>query len=591
MKKYLSKNGLAKIKNWALAHKLLSGVIIIILTGAVYYGYGKFTNTAGQTSYVLHAVQKGTIVSSITGSGQVSTSNQIDLKPKVSGNVVYVGVQNGQYVNQGQLIAEIDATDAKKNVRDAEVNLESAQIAMKKLTAPADTLSTLQTENALAQSQTGLEKAYEDGFSGVSNSFLDIPLVMTGMQEILYGTTLTKVQDNISGYSDLVKNYDLSVFAFRDDAAAKYLAARTVYEKNFSDYKTMTRSSSRTDLEALILETYNTTKTVSDSVKSTNDLLNFVKDRLVEHGQSTPGVLTSAQNSLSTHTGQINSHLVDLLNAKNTITTSNFTIAEKTESLAKLKRGADTLDLDSQTLAIKQRENALQDAKDNLTNYYIYAPFSGTIAKINVKKTDVASSGTSIATLITSQKLAEVSLNEVDVAKVKIEQKATLTFDAIDGLAITGKVAEIDSVGAVTQGVVTYTVKISFDTQDDRIKSGMSTSANIITNVKQDVLLIPNSGLKSKNNNSYVEIFDTLPTNVTLDTDVVLPTTPQQQNIVPGVSNDTETEIVSGLKEGDVIITKTTLSSTATKTTTPSLLNSLGGNRAATGGAARRLGQ
>ena len=99
--------------------------------------------------------------------------------------------------------------------------------------------------------------------------------------------------------------------------------------------------------------------------------------------------------------------------------------------------------------------------------------------------------------LITKQKIAEISLNEVDAAKVKVGQKVTLTFDAIDGLSITGEVSEIDALGTVSQGVVTYGVKIAFDTQDERVKSGMSVSAAIITDVKQNVLLVPNAAVKS----------------------------------------------------------------------------------------------
>src|SRR5207248_903868 len=97
--------------------------------------------------------------------------------------------------------------------------------------------------------------------------------------------------------------------------------------------------------------------------------------------------------------------------------------------------------------------------------------------------------------------------------------KATLTFDAIPDLTISGTVAEIDSLGTVSQGVVTYNVKISFDTQDSRIKGAMSVSAAIITEVKQDVLVVLNSAVKSSSGASYVEMFDTplaAPTDVSL---------------------------------------------------------------------------
>ena len=111
-----------------------------------------------------------------------------------------------------------------------------------------------------------------------------------------------------------------------------------------------------------------------------------------------------------------------------------------------------------------------------------------------------ASSGITMGTIITAQELATIVLNEVDVAKVKLGEKATLTFDAIPDLTIAGQVSEIDSVGTVSQGVVNYNVKISFATQDDRVKSGMSVDATIITDIAQNVVVVPNGAIKTANN-------------------------------------------------------------------------------------------
>ena len=70
-------------------------------------------------------------------------------------------------------------------------------------------------------------------------------------------------------------------------------------------------------------------------------------------------------------------------------------------------------------------------------------------------------------------------MNEVDAAKISVGNKTTLTFDATEDLTLTGKVAQIDTIGTVEQGVVSYKVKIAFDTQDERIKPGMTANASI----------------------------------------------------------------------------------------------------------------
>ncbi len=577
-----------KIKEYIHTHKIISSIVGLVILVSGYYWIKSLTSTTGENRYVLANVERGTIVTSITGSGQISSENQVDIKAKASGDVVYIPVLNGQYVKAGQIIAELDTTDAEKAVRDAEVNLESAQLALQKLQAPADNLTTIQTQDALSQAKSDLETAYENGFTNISNTFLDLPTVMTGMQDVLYGTEASRGgQDNISTYTDMVKNYDSTVTTFHDDVINKYLIARTAYDKNFTDWKASSRTDSQDKIDALIAETYATTKAVSDSVKSTNDLLNFVKDRLTLHNIQIPTTLNSAQSSLLTYTNETNSHLASLLDITNTIINSNLTIAEKNASLSKLQSGADPLDISSQKLNVTQRENALQDAKDNLANYYIRAPFDGTLAKLNVKHGDSAQSGTVVATIVTAQQLATVSLNEVDVAKIKIGEKVTLTFDAIDGLTMTGSVAQIDTVGTVTQGVVTYTVTINLDSQDDRIKSGMSVGAGIITDIKQNVLMVPNGAVKNQGGTSYVQIFTPplVDSTNTGNAGIVSKLTPIQQSVITGASNDTDTEIISGLTEGQQIVTRTITGTTATTNTTPSLLNSLGGSRGgATGG-------
>lgn len=587
MKKYFSKHYFEKIKKLAMAHKAISTICLIVILGGGYYEYKKLTNISGETRYVEATVQKGTLVASISGSGQVSALNQIDIKPKASGQVVYIGLENGQTVKAGDLIAELDTKEAKKAVRDAELNLESADVTLQKLTLPADNLSLIQAENTLTQAKTSLEKAYDDGFTYVSNAFLDMPTIMTGLDDIIYGTELSHgSQDNISAFSDTVKNYDNNIVTFQNDAVTKYKLALEKYNKDLADYKSSSRSSSQATIEDLIKETYDTAKTVSDAIKSFNDFLNFVKDKLTLQRQSIPTLLTAGEISLSTSASQINSHIVSLLNIKNTITDSNFTIAEKTETLAKLKRGVDLLDISSQNLIITQRQNSLADARDNLENYYIRAPFDGTLAKVNAKKSDNISSATVVATIITAQKMAEVSLNEIDVAKVKIGQKVMLSFDAVPELSIAGQVREIDTVGTISSGVVTYNVKTSFDSQDDRVKPGMSVSADIITDVKQNTLLVPNSAVKSSGNNYYVFIFDRPLVGGTSPQGVASTITPREQTVEVGLSNDKSTEIISGLKEDDVIVTRI-IAPTAATVAAPSLFGGIGGNRGSGGGGVR----
>ena len=566
------KNYFNKIKQFIVSHKKTSIAILIVILLIGYWGYGKITSTSGETRYVMASVTKGTIISSIAGTGQVSASNQIDLKPKASGDIVYLPIQSGQKIGSGALIAELDAKDAEKTIRDAETSLASANLALEKL----------KIQDSNENMNSDLAKAYDDGFNTVSNVFLDLPTIMTGLHDIFYKYGASISEWNIDWYATQVGQSDSDqALIYKKEVNDSYDAALKAFNSTFEDYKKISRNSDNTAIEALIQETYNTTKVIADAIKTSSNYIDFVKGSMEQYSFNIPSIISNHQASLSTYTSETNSHLLNLLS----ITTS-------------IKNAKDAflnndLDVQSSELSVKQKENALQDAKDNLSNYYVYAPFAGTISNIAVKKTDSVSSGTTIATLITEKQVAEISLNEVDVAKIQIGQKATLTFDAIPDLTITGKVVEIDSIGTVSQGVVNYTVKISFDTNDDRVKPGMSVNSNIITNVKQDVLTVPNSAVKTQNGTSYVQMFDTpLPTPATGVQGSPSLTLPVNQTVEIGISDDTNTEIISGLKEGDSIVTKTIATSTASATSTPSLLSAVGGNRNATGGgAARALGR
>jgi macrolide-specific efflux system membrane fusion protein len=527
--------------------------------------------------------------------------NRIDLKTKAAGDLIVLNIASGEEVKQGALLVQLNASDALKSVRDAQVSLESAQLSLQKLTQPADELSITQSENTLARAKENkanaeldLSKAYDDGFNAVSNAFLELPGVMSGLQDILFTISPASTgsdgnQQNIDFYASAAGRFDDRAKEYRQDAYDKYMLARTSYDKNFQDYKSLGRTSSSEEIEKIITESYETTKVIADATKSTNNLIQFYKDKLTEKQLKTAQLADTHLTLLSGYTSKTNTHLGTLLNAgtsitsnKTTITNSERTINENTLSLAKLKSGADALDVESSNISVTQRKNALLDAQSKLADYSIRAPFTGTIAKVSVKKGDSLSSGATVGTLITKQKIAEVSLNEVDIAKVAIGQKTTLTFDAVDGLSISGEVIDLDTIGTVSQGVVSYTVKISFDTDDVRIKPGMSVSAAIITNVKQDVLTVPSSAVKTSGENSYVEMFvpalDTA-NSTTASQGIVSLVPPTQTSVTVGDSNDTSTEIISGLKEGDQVVTRTiSASAQTTQTTAVSLFGGGGGN-------------
>ncbi|MDD4931083.1 MAG: HlyD family efflux transporter periplasmic adaptor subunit [Candidatus Colwellbacteria bacterium] len=574
-------------------HKKTAVIIVAVVALAIFGGVKIFGDGTTESKYVLAVAEKGTIVTSVTGSGQVSASSQVELSPKVSGDVVYVGVKVGDEVKKGDLIVRLDAKDALKSVRDAEISLQSAQIAYDKLIKPADEISIMQAKNNLSRSQESLLKAYDDGYDAVSNNFLSMPTIMTGLKDILHGKTIGGFeQENHDVYENMVYSYAPQVRNYEETALAKYQTAYDAYTKNLNDYKSSDRFGTKEEIRLLIEETYNTTRAISDAVKSSNDFLSFIKAEMNDKDIATPVFLTTDLANLSSYMTKTATSTSSLLSGKTSMTSAEISAEENAQKLADLQSGADDLDIASQNLSLQQRKNSLADANEKLANYYIRAPFDGVIAQMNIEdaasiSSDSVSSGSSIATIVTKKKIAEISLNEVDIAKVKTGQKATLTFDAVDDLAITGEVAEVDAIGKTSQGVVSYSAKIAFDTQDDRIKSGMSVSVAIITEIKQDVLIVPSSAIKSQGGASYIQIAEGIASDAILDQNgMTLASLPKKAAIETGLESDEYTEIISGINNGDVVVIKTisgtsskttsTSSTTKTTNTTPSLITSGG---------------
>ncbi|MEN9881521.1 MAG: hypothetical protein RLZZ308_704 [Candidatus Parcubacteria bacterium] len=297
-------------------------------------------------------------------------------------------------------------------------------------------------------------------------------------------------------------------------------------------------------------------------------------------------------------------------------------IAEYTQKLADLKFGAKSDAILAQELVVKQRENALTDAYAMLSDYTIVAPFDGQMASVSAQVglsavTASSNSAASLGTIVTDKKIALITLNESDIAKVHLGQSVKLSFDAIESVSATGTVADIDGIGTITSGVVTYKVKIYFETNDVRVKPSMSVSAEIVTNEKDDALVLPSSAVKKDASGYYVEADETLKDGVYKDNNETIASSSSQQqgvdsdstrkrfqasttvavlgnrtqgtssqvvktSVVPssvvftkipvtvGIVGGRKTEIVSGLEVGDrVIIKKTTTSKTTS--TTPSI--------------------
>lgn len=213
-----------------------------------------------------------------------------------------------------------------------------------------------------------------------------------------------------------------------------------------------------------------------------------------------------------------------------------------------------------------------------LTSGTITAPTGGTINNITIVPGIQLAALTSSSTTTSdstnkAQRVAVIqnegnpfislNLTEIDIPTVQADQKATVTFDSIKDKTFTGRVRTIDRIGSASNGVTTYPITVQLDTEVREVLPNMSATANIITKTKDNVLLVSNAAVTTADGVSTVQVMKN--------------GTPETVAVTVGDSSDTQTEIVSGISEGDIIVIGTTAATTTTSTTTRSAFSTGGG--------------
>jgi HlyD family secretion protein len=151
--------------------------------------------------------------------------------------------------------------------------------------------------------------------------------------------------------------------------------------------------------------------------------------------------------------------------------------------LDKLRAGAPKSKLAVAQAQVASAQAALKLAQANLAGQSLKAPFDGTIATLGLKVGEFVAPGAPVAQLanLSSWQLETDDLTERGVVNIRVGAPAKLTFDAIPGLELAGKVTRVDAFGANSHGDVTYMVVIVPDQADARLRWNMTASATIST--------------------------------------------------------------------------------------------------------------
>ncbi len=200
-------------------------------------------------------------------------------------------------------------------------------------------------------------------------------------------------------------------------------------------------------------------------------------------------------------------------------------------------------DLKSAQASVDQARAARDLARVRLDYAIIKAPFDGMVTHVDVDLGSTVPAGRAVLAIAdVSEYRVKLNIDETEIAKIKVGQDVTITLEAYPGVTISAKVTDVASNATMVQGVVNYVVTVSLSpNQAVPLKLGMTADANILIANRENVLIVSNRAIRAAGNGRYVTI---------LREDK----TTQEVEVKTGMANEQETEIVSGLSEGQVAI-------------------------------------
>jgi RND family efflux transporter MFP subunit len=206
---------------------------------------------------------------------------------------------------------------------------------------------------------------------------------------------------------------------------------------------------------------------------------------------------------------------------------------------------------EEQLSSIKQAEASLQKAWLSYQSQSptIVAPDSGTIANILiVEGMDISNSlseKTSLAVASIKKEgtpIVSLSVNELDINKIKVGQQVNIELNAVKGETFNGEVVGIDKIGSASNGVTTYTVIVKFTKDNQQVLPNMGVDAEIIVEERHDIVYVNTGAISTKEETTTVT--------------KIIDGKEQVTEVVTGISNTKNTEIVSGVNEGDQVLVK-----------------------------------
>jgi multidrug efflux pump subunit AcrA (membrane-fusion protein) len=607
------------------SRKLFTLLLVLAVAGLGYASYlavgAPSTPKAVSTTAT---VSKGSVLSSVTATGNASAATQLSLNFQASGTITEVDVAVGQHVNAGQVLAKVDNATQQVSLQSAQASLAAAQAKL----MTDEQVETPQQRAVDQLSGQSAQLSVATATMNVTNSQASAAQDATTNQQALAAARASATMDATTQQSAVA---DAQANAAQD-AAAQQAAVTQAQQKEQQDAQSNQSQQiadqdqlniDQTKLNTDVQSNAPTPTQQADQAKVAQDQAKISQDQAATQQDQT--AVTNAQNSQqatalkdaqavsNAQNSQQATALKDAQAVSNAQNSQQAGALKDAQAVQSAQQQIASAQLAQQSTAagnavkqtpptsgtvaadrasIDNAQGQLDTAQTNLSGTILTAPVAGTVSAVNgeVGETSSGSSGSSssssassstasagsagsgfvtLTDLTTLQVIAGFS--ETDAAKIALGQPATVTFNALPNQQLQGKVATIDINSVVVSNVVTYNVTVSILNPPATVKPGMTANVAVTTAKRDAVLTLPSSAISGTGSSATVQLQQ--PGGKTVARTVTI-----------GLRGDTAVEIMSGLNAGDTIVISRGGAAAGTATNTPRIPVVVGGGLGGGGG-------
>ena len=452
----------------------------------------------------MEVVRRGEFVVEVRETGNLESLISVEVRSNVEGEIEQIFVKEGDFVEKGQKLIQIDDQQIQEQKKQAEANRDArfAQLQQAELridmTEKEQKSKITQAQNAVKVAEASLESLEANTTQRIAEADTQISTTKNLREQDLI--SLRQAEIGLQQAQLILEQYQSGEESARisfETADSELKRQRDLFEKKLVSKKALEDAETRCAGSDSQYETAK--KNVQSQRKAVESGTENIKAReqAIKSRQSTLELhqlnFTSIKESQAAQKRQLHA---ELENARIRLQQ----LLETTDQEKDLTRHSET----GAKASLLEAQSRLDAQEERLTWTTIVAPMSGTITRLEIEEGEIVTSGRSAfsrspALMIIDdldRMIVKTRINEVEIAQIKIGQEAEIKVDSYPDKVFEGSVIEISPSANLRQeqggdGIITFEVNVEVLGSPSELLPGMSADVDIIVFHRKDILQLP----------------------------------------------------------------------------------------------------